>query len=97
MFNKLTPVSGVQTLLDFANKPLVEVDETLNRFLHERFCVATLFGSKTGKFGLHLSREMQFHSLKLKARKVRLSRSTLVRLFAPLFASRFHRLPFSAI
>ena len=66
MGQKLTPVGGRQSLLDFAEEPLVVIDKARDGFLGKRFRIAALFGGEAVKLGLHVGAEMYFHRLQSK-------------------------------
>jgi hypothetical protein len=52
VLDQLTPLGRRQSLLYFPKKPLVVVHEPLDRFLHQRLCVAASLGGQAAEFGL---------------------------------------------
>ena len=63
VLDELATISGGNSLLDFANEPLIVVDQTLDGFDYQGFAVAALLGSQLRKFSLQGGTQMQFHGV----------------------------------
>ncbi len=61
MVNQLPSVSGCQSLFDFAEKPLIIIDELFNCLPHQGLCVPAPFRGKAGKLGLQIWTNIHFH------------------------------------
>src|SRR5579863_1763990 len=77
MVDPLAPVGGGQTLLYFAEEPLIIVDQTLDRFMHQRLSVAALLSGNAVQLGFELRRKTHLHaaSVRFPVLPVKLPRS----------------------
>ena len=58
---KLASTGAGQALLNFADEPLVVINEACNGFLNKRLRIATLLGGKASELGFGGGVEMYFH------------------------------------
>jgi phosphoenolpyruvate carboxylase len=81
--NQFSPVGGSQPTVNFAEKPLLVVDEFLDRLLHKHLRILSPFRGKTRQFGLQIGPDVHFHKIKRRDRETSCQRQEAA-LFQPL-------------
>jgi hypothetical protein len=61
MVNQLAPVGGCQSLFDFAEKPLIIVNELFNCLPHQGLRISAPLRGKASQLGLQIRTNIHFH------------------------------------